>query len=151
MGKGEGRGNIREQDCKSSLRLSSFSFCLFLSFFFVSSISGCSCCWGAARPFHASTPAHQEPSPYRKVGSFGFIPSFPRAKVYVIPGLLCFGFSFFFILIPQMPLGKVSTSPSLPFSCVLGACKTQGDLHHSVWSSLPCWDFNGWSVREHYW
>lgn len=34
MGKGEGRGNIREQDCKSSLRLSSFSFCLFLSFFF---------------------------------------------------------------------------------------------------------------------
>jgi len=96
MGKGEGTGNIREQDCKTSLRLSSFSFCLFLSFFFVSSISGCSCCWGASGPFHASTPAHQEPSPYRKVGSFGFIPSFPRAKVYVIPGLLCFGFSFFF-------------------------------------------------------
>lgn len=33
MGKGEGRGNVREQDCKSSLRLFSFSFCLFLFFF----------------------------------------------------------------------------------------------------------------------
>lgn len=95
--------------------------------FLIPSITGHCPSGGAARPLNTSVPAHQAPASWSKVGNFGFIPFFTHVKVYLISGLLCF-----LVLVPQMLLEQVSTSPKLPLCCAFGTCKIQGDLHCSV-------------------
>lgn len=111
MGEGEGRGNVGEWDCKYSLKLFLFFLCLHhqwmqLLLRWCQTIS----CLHSCTPVTFSLQENGGPWFY---SIFSWCQSLCNTRFVVFSV-----FFSFFILISQMPLGKVSTSPSLPLCCV---------------------------------
>lgn len=145
MGEGEGRGNVGEWDCKYSLKLFLFFLCLHHQWMQLL----LRCCQTISC-LHSCTPVTfslQENGGPWFYSIFSWCQSLCNTRFVVFS---VFFFFFHFDLTNASWEGQY-ISQSTTLLCVLETCKTQGDLHQSIWSSLPCWGFNCWSVGEHYW